>query len=236
MHTIFPLAIRASQILNVDAEMRPIWQEIKDNLVELPSRTGSRPRAYGAFVYGGEGAIVPIGPQAELKSRFLGFNRLNSFIDTAGIGGAQIFRNRLRLREGPGAIDAEHIGGLASGIHETMLLSSPEEISGEPVIKIFNDWPGSWDAAFTLLARGAFLVSSSMDKGQIEFVQIKSQAGGECRLYNPWPDKTVTLFRNSKPAEDLSGSLLTFSTMQGETIIVAPKGIKPSRKEILSQR
>jgi hypothetical protein len=97
MHTIFPLAIRASEILGVDADMRPVWQEIKDNLVELPASGRGRAgrQAYGAFVYGGPREIEPIGAEPELKRRFLGFNRLGSFIDTAGIGGAQIFRNRL---------------------------------------------------------------------------------------------------------------------------------------------
>ena len=233
MQMIFPLAIRASEILGVDGDLRPIWQEIKDNLVELPNRPGRRRRAYGAFVYGGEGGIDPLPPEEDLKSRFLGFNRLNSFIDTAGIGGAQIFRNRLRLREGPGAIDAEHIGGLTSGIHETMLSSSTEQADGNPVLRIFNDWPKSWDAAFTLLARGAFVVSSSMEKGRIEFVQIQSQVGGNCRLRNPWPDKSVTLYRNGKKAEDLSGSLLKFPTAPGETVTAVLQGIKPSRKEVL---
>ena len=234
MHTVFPLAIRASEILGVDADLRSVWRQINDNLVELPerSRRGGR-RAYGAFVYGGKGGIEPIGPEPELKSRFLGFNRLNSFIDSAGIGGAQIFRNRLRLREGPGATDAEHIGGLTSGIHETMLSSLPEQADGNPVLRIFNDWPKSWDAAFTLLAPGAFVVTSSMDKGKIEFVQIQSQVGGDCRLRNPWQGKTVTLHRNGRKAEDLSGSLLKFPTAPGETVTAVPQGTKPSRKEVL---
>jgi hypothetical protein len=233
MHMIFPLAIRASQILDVDAEMRPIWQEIKDNLVKLPEQSGRRRRTYGAFVYGGEGAIKPLPPEEDLKSRFLSFTRLGSFIDTAGTGGAQIFRNRLRLREGPGAIDAEHIGGLASGIHETMLSNSPEEVDSEPVLKIFNDWPKSWDAAFTLLAQGAFLISSSMKSGRIDFVQIHSQLGGNCHLVNPWENTEVTLYRDGNKTEDLSGTTLTFPTKKSETIIVVPKDSELSRKRIL---
>ncbi len=231
MHLIFPLAIRSSEILGVDSDLRLLWQEIKDNLVQMPSRQRRGSGAYGAFVYGGPGEIEPIGSEPELKRRFLGFNRLGSFIDTSGIGGAQIFRNRLRLREGPGAIDAEHIGGLTSGIHETMLSSTPEVEGGEPVLQIFNSWPKEWDAAFTLLARGAFLVSSSIEKGQIDFVEIKSQVGGECRLRNPWPEKTVTLYRKGNKDEDLSGSPLKFPTAQGETLIVVPQGSKPSRKK-----
>jgi hypothetical protein len=233
MHTIFPLAIRASETLGVDADLRPIWREIKDNLVKLPGRYRRGSRAYGAFVYGGKGEIDALPPDEDLKSRFLGFNRLNSFIDSAGIGGAQIFRNRLRLREGPGAIDAEHIGGLTSGIHETMLSSSPDDVGGKPVMSIFNGWPKSWDAAFSLLARGGFVVSSSMEKGRIELVEIHSNVGGECRLRNPWADKTITLYRNGRKAEDLSDSLLKFPTNASETVTVVLKGTKPSRKEIL---
>jgi hypothetical protein len=232
MHMIFPLAIRASQILGVDAEMRPVWQEIKDNLVEVPGRSRRGPGAggYGAFVYGGPGAIEPLGPQKELKSRFLNFNRLASFIDSPGIGGARIFRNRMRLREGPGAIDCEHIGGLASGIHESLLSSETE--GGEPLIRVFPSWPKDWDAAFTLLARGALLVSSAQRDGKILLVEIHSRAGGECRIVNPWGAAGVTLYRNQEKAEDLAGSTPMFPTRKGETIFVVPKGSKPSRLKI----
>lgn len=136
-------------------------------------------------------------------------------------------------RSRPDAIDAEHIGGLISGIHETMLSSSPEEPDGDPVLRIFNDWPKSWGAAFTLLARGAFLVSSSMQTGQIEFVQIRSNAGEECHLRNPWPDKTVTLHRDGRKAEDLSGSLLTFPTTKSETVVIVPRGSTVARRKVL---
>ncbi len=301
MRMIFPLAIHASEILGVDAELRPIWQEISDNLPgsgsggsrranvdagrtarrgegilplrvagilpanrgpgspnaigsrlgtgdafdtkeqgrdALATRTESgsgsrRPRAYGSFVYGGPGAIEPIGPEPELKARFLGFNALNSFIDSKGAGGAQIFRNRLRLREGPGAIDAEHIGGLSMGIHETMLESSPASVTNDEPIRIFNDWPKDWDAAFSLRARGAFLVSSVFQNGKIPLVEIHSQVGGPCRLANPWSQSDVTLYRNGKKAEDLSGATLVFPTGRDETVVVVPKGSEPLRVRVL---
>lgn len=113
-----------------------------------------------------------------------------------------------------------------------MLSNSPDEVEGEAEVRIFNDWPKSWDAAFTLLARGGFVVSSSMEKGGIEFVQIQSQVGGECRLHNPWPDMTVTLYRDGKKPGDLSGSLLKFPTTPGETIVAVPKGTMPARKKV----
>ncbi|HTX22897.1 MAG TPA: DUF5703 domain-containing protein [Candidatus Aquilonibacter sp.] len=249
MRMIFPLAIRASKILGVDAGLRPKWQDIADNLapplpVKMRRRSfddtnapaGSRTNrfsGYGSFVYGGPGEIEPIGPQPELKRRFLGFDRLADFIDPEGGGGAQIFRNRLRLREGPGAIDAEHLAGLAMGIHDTMLSSNLDLPDGEPLLKIINDWPKDWDTAFTLRARGAFLVSSAQINGKIPFVQIQSLAGSDCNLQNPWGETTVTLYRNGRQAGDISGTLLKFPTAKNETIVVAPKGSKPSRIRIL---
>jgi hypothetical protein len=239
MRMIFPLAIHVSRLLDVDAELRPVWQEISDNLPGSDRRSnrdsgsGRRQRPYGSFVYGGPGAIEPVGPEPELKARFLGFNALNSFIDSKGSGGAQIFRNRMRLREGPGAIDAEHIGGLTMGIHQTMLDSSPSSITNDEPIRIFNDWPRDWDAAFSLLARGGFVISSAHQNGTIPLVEIQSQTGGVCRLQNPWADKNVTLHRNGKQAEDLSGSLLVFPTVKGETIVMVPQGSTPSSKKML---
>ncbi len=236
MHLIFPLAIRAAEILGVDAELRPIWQEIKDNLIPVPERGARRGGVvYGSFVYNGPGAIEPIGPEPELKRRFLGFTRLGSFIDERGIGGAQIFRNRLRLREGPGAIDAEHIGGLSFGIHSSLLSSAPDAPKGEegePVLQLFSDWPKDWDAAFTLLARGAFEVSSAIQGGKVDFVEVRSLAGSECRLRNPWGrggETEVTLYRDGKQAETVSGSLLKFSTRQGEQIVLVQPGKTPAQ-------
>lgn len=228
MHLIFPLAIRASEILGIDADLRPIWSEIAANLVPLPedrrrrTGTGAGGGGFGAFVYGGEGGIEPLGGEKELKARFLNFDRTASFIDPAGIGGAQIFRNRLRLREGPGAIDAEHLGGLTSGIHQCLLSSAGDTEDQDPVLELFKSWPKEWDAKFTLLARGAFVVSAAQTGGKIGPVEITSNAGATCRLKNPWSDAAVVLTRDGKPAENIRGEVLVFPTHAGEKIVVAP--------------
>jgi Glycosyl hydrolase family 95 catalytic domain len=225
MNFIFPLAVRASEILNVDAELRPAWQEIADHLPPRPRERGRR--GFGAFVYGGPGEIEPLGADRELKRRFLTFTRLGNFIDERGIGGAQIFRNRLRLREGPGAIDAEHIAGLNGGIQSSLLDSAPPSEAEEPVLRLFSAWPADWNAEFELLARGAFVVGSAIQDGQIPLVEIHSQAGRPCQLQSPWPNAEVNLWRNGQLAESLKGNLLNFSTSAGETIVLAPKGVQP---------
>jgi hypothetical protein len=240
MHMIFPLALRASETLGVDAELRPIWREIKQNLVPVPARGGlcgtasetAAGRPFGAFVYNGPGAIEPVGPEPELKRRFLGFTRLGSFIDPEGIGGAEIFRNRLRLREGPGAIDAEHIAGLSSGIHMTMLNSRPASITDVEPIVLFDGWPKDWDAAFRLLARGGFLISSAQKAGALPLIEVVSQYGGQCRLANPWKG-VVDLHRNGRKAESLSGDTLEFSTATDETVVIVPAGSSPQTVKVL---
>jgi hypothetical protein len=189
-----------------------------------------RDHAFGAFV-AGEDNVDPNGPEAEIKRRFLEFDRTGGFIDSTGDGGAQIFRNRLRLREGPGAIDAEHLGGLASGIHKTMLSGGTNSL--DTAISIFNQWPDDWDAAFQLLAQGAFLVSSAHIHGKIPFVEIRSQAGTDCVLKNPWPTETAAVYRNGTRAENLFGDLLKFPTTRGEDVVLFPAGTKPGGVKIV---
>ncbi|UCG55990.1 MAG: hypothetical protein JSU70_14090 [Phycisphaerales bacterium] len=71
-----------------------------------------------------------------------------------------------------------------------------------------------------------------MANGQIEFVQIQPRVGGECRLRNPWPGKTVTVRRKGKKDENVSGSLLKSRTAASETTTIVLEGAKPSRKEM----
>ncbi len=58
-----------------------------------------------------------------------------------------------------------------------------------------------------------------MRQGRIEFVELLSQAGAECRLRNPWGESPVTLERDGITSETLRGSLLRFATRRGERIV-----------------
>lgn len=123
------------------------------------------------------------------------------------------------------------MAGLSAGIHTTMLNSRPDSLTNQEPISIFNHWPRDWDAAFRLLARGGFIISSAQKGGTVPLVEIVSQRGGECRLANPWR-QPVTVYRNAKKAEELVGQILVFQTAKGETVVMAPKGSPPAAAKI----
>ena len=282
MRGILPVVIKASEILNVDAAMRPLWREFLDNLAPLPrssngpvvwvkalepvmkGRASSLPdrntmpmwyfdlctlenedpevleianATFESFFRGGVDANTRIGVLSKLAgaAAILGRSDDVKFLIPNQIHTKETpaMANRMTLREGAQTTGLQRIGRAADALHLALCQSAGAGPGGEPAIRVFPAWPKSWDAAFSLLARGAFLVSSSMEKGRIEFVQIRSQAGGECHLRNPWPDKAVTLYRDGKKTEELSGPLLKFPTEQGETVVAVPKGLKSSRKKIL---
>ena len=141
-------------------------------------------------------------------------------------------RNRLGMREGPGCLECQRLGNAANALHAALLQTAPPSPGKDSVIRVFPAWPRQWDAQFTLASRGAKLVGSSMRKGQIEFVEVRSQAGGQCRLSNPWPGAAMTLYRDGVKAEDLSGAFVEFATRKGELIVAVPQGATPARTKV----
>jgi hypothetical protein len=102
------------------------------------------------------------------------------------------------------------------------LQSNPPAPAQPPILRLFPAWPREWDASFRLLGRGGFVVGSRIRRGNIEFVEIESTAGAECRLRNPWGEAEVTLVRDGRKAETARGSLLSFPTRKGERIRAVP--------------
>jgi len=289
---VLPVLIRASEILNVDEKMRPVWQAFYDDLAPIPTSDlpdalkpedyagprvwvkGRRPAVkpggllpdgntlpmwnfelctletddpetialchatLDAFLDGrlapdmrvGVLSRVPIAAAAMgradavrfmLPSQLRSLGAAQDFVDPAGSGASAVFKNRLTLREGPGAIDAQRLGRVAEALHTALLQSAPPSPGKLPILRLFPAWPEEWDARFRLLARGAFLVTASMTNGEIEFVEIESQAGSPCRLRNPWPGETIVLERNGIESEHLAGEIVNFPTTRGETIRLA---------------
>jgi hypothetical protein len=137
-----------------------------------------------------------------------------------------VLANRMTLREGPQALDAQRLGRAAEALHLALLQSNPPAPAEDPILHVFPAWPKEWDAAYTLLARGAFLVSSSMRNGRVEFVELDSQQGAPCRLRNPF-EGAVSVWRDGRKAETIDGPLLQLRTTKGEKLVLAPAGARP---------
>jgi len=132
-------------------------------------------------------------------------------------------KNGMSMFEGENAQSIEHLGILTMTIQEGLVQAvSPRP--GEPeVIRVFPAWPDEWDATFRLLARGGFLVTSSIRNGEVEFVEVESRLGERCRLRNPWGD-TCVVTEAGGSAHELKGSVISFDTRKGSSYMVVPKG------------
>jgi hypothetical protein len=299
MRGILPVVIRASEILDVDAEMRPHWRELLDNLAPFPRNDhpdalfprgpdepvrwvlslkpvwrGRRSNHayteslvpcvdYGLCTLESEDpemmrianatfdSYFPTGIDEETRigefSRTpIAAARLGRSADVRELIPIQLRKedlhlNRLSPSEGndefPGTT-IEPQGRAAEALHAALCQSIPAGPGQETVIRVFSAWPRQWDAEFKLLCHGGFLVTSSMRKGQVEFVEVHSQLGGECRLRNPWGTAEVALYRDGKPWQSRDGSLLKLKTRKGEDVVMVRKGTSPDsfRREGVGSR
>ena len=140
------------------------------------------------------------------------------FCDWKGGGAQGVLKNRMTLREGPGALGCQRLGNVATALNSALLQSVPPEPGGEPVIHLFPAWPSGWDASFKLLARRGFMVSSAIKNKDIGPVEILAQHGGTCILKNPWPGASPMIYRNGKEAGREAGEYLKLETTKGERL------------------
>jgi len=294
MRGVVAAVLRASEILNLDAPLRPVWREFLDNLAPLPlsdDPDALRPVNYSGprvFARGHKpvvkpgGGILPDGnslpmwffdlcnvesrdrqtlevanasfqqyfrngltaqtPVSVLSKvpiaaaslgraeavRFLVPNQIRALAPERGTAykNGGVLANRMTLREGPQALDAQRLGRAAEALHLALLQSNPPAPAEDPILHVFPAWPKEWDAAYTLLARGAFLVSSSMRNGRVEFVGIHSQQAATCRLRNPF-DGAVSVYRNGGKTETVEGSLLQLATGKDEHLMIVRAADRP---------
>ena len=135
--------------------------------------------------------------------------------------------NRMTLREGPQAVDAERLGRASEALHMALLQSNPPGPGEDAVLHVFPAWPKEWSASYRLLARGGYLASASIREGRVGFVELESQMGAECRLRNPF-DGEVTLYRDGAKAEGLAGTMMRFGTRKGKRVTVLAAGVAPA--------
>jgi hypothetical protein len=139
----------------------------------------------------------------------------------------------MALREGPGATECERLGRVAEALHAALLHSAPPSPGDGPIIRLLPAWPREWDADFSLLARGNFLISASVEKGTVIAAEFESRAGRTLRLRNPWPAKTLAVYRNGDAAGEVAGDVLEIPTGKGEVVTLVPAGSPlPARRNV----
>ena len=94
------------------------------------------------------------------------------------------------------------------------------------VLRVFKVWPRHLDAKFAnIRAFGAFLVSSEIKGGAVQFVRIHSEAGRDCIVENPWLDEEIQIIRNDKAVGTSTSERLVFETEEDEVIMLRPAGL-----------
>ena len=95
----------------------------------------------------------------------------------------------------------------------------------QDVLRVFHAWPKEFDAAFeNLREEGAFLVSSRLRAGKVEYVEITSERGRPCTIENPWPGRQVTVTRGDGRIETVDGARFTLETKVDEQLRLVPQG------------
>ncbi len=137
------------------------------------------------------------------------------------------FLNRWRMPNGLFRSMSQNSYGYMGAMSECLGILGP---LNEMLIQSWNDgihvfpaWPKSIDASFkTLRTRGAFLVSSQLKGGEVQYIKITSEKGGDCIVVNPWNDETLSVIRNGEKSMLNVDKKITLKTSTNDVILIMP--------------
>ncbi|MEI6808911.1 MAG: hypothetical protein WCN95_09310 [bacterium] len=249
VRNLFELAMDMSKELGVDAARHEKWQHILKNLskfatFEKDGKTVFRYSEKGTEWIDGNSVglhhIYPAGvigldddPKLleiarntmDAKGRpWFNDNGLNSMYPAAVRVGYDPEKLLERLRTAQGRMAS----GFQGSIESSTLPNTIQEMlcmSHKQVLRVFSCWPKKKDARFwTLRAEGAFLVSSALKGGTVQFVKVLSEKGRDLTMVNPWAGKGVDVYKDGKKAETLKGARVVMKTKAGETYLFVAEG------------
>ncbi|MDX3077002.1 glycosyl hydrolase family 95 catalytic domain-containing protein [Streptomyces sp. MI02-7b] len=235
VRTLFPLAIRTSQTLGLDSDLRSQWQRIVDNLIAYPStadvylphtpplaqtRNGENVAAEIIWPYDRTGIGFPDQQKAvnTFNARPFPYGNVwaNDAVQAARLGlGDQAYQGmKTMLRKYQtypnGMTDNtngvfEYLGVHLTALNESLLQSYNDKIRVFPAVPSDSSFTGR----FTLLAKGGFTVSSEREAGEVKYIGIKSLYGNTTRIVNPWGSQQVRV-------RDVSGGTTVLTTSATE--------------------
>ena len=215
-HTCYCLrsAIRASQILDVDEDLRAQWQDRLDHCAgedgkpprrlegveklcyELNSPEFGFGRPYRPQPETHNGKPLPPKPTVWYFGQYPWFAmmwlRASGFIADRDF---PVFRKIVETWRHPNGLcwgmavaNYGHCGAWTESLGAIAPLQEMMLQSWDGALRVFPAWPRNVDASFTSFrAEGAFLVSASWSKGKVTSIEILSEKGAACCLYSPWP-------------------------------------------------
>ncbi|WP_211280150.1 glycosyl hydrolase family 95 catalytic domain-containing protein [Streptomyces lushanensis] len=254
VRTLFPLAIQTGADLGLDADLRPQWQRILDNLIAYPSdanvylphtppisqtRNNENVAAEIIWPYDLTGIGYPDQQKAinTWNARPFPYGNVwaNDAVQAARLGlGDQTFQGmKTMLRQYqnyPNGLTAntngvfEYLGVHLTAMNESLLQSYNDKIRVFPAAPSDSSFVGK----FSLLAKGGFIVSSEREAGEIKYVGIKSQYGNSTRVVNPWGTQQVRVRRVSDNAIMQTTSAAEFAlSTTANTVYVVERTAKP---------
>lgn len=247
VRNVFELMTDLSSSLNRDTERQEKWKDILAKLSAYPTQVRNDKKVFRytekgvdwwddnglgiQHIYPSNG--ITLDSDAELlrvsrntieeMKRWKDYNTASSFYMAAIRVGydSDIIMNELHqyaLRSYPNGFDLNNPHGIENSCVVENALSELLCMSVGNVIRLFNI-PKGQDASFkNIRTWGAFLVSAKLEKGKVSDVTIKSEQGKPVTIVNPWPGQQVSLIRNGKKAETVSGNRLSFPTKHKESI------------------
>lgn len=240
--------LECSQDLNVDAELRPQWQDILNNLADFPTVEQDGKRVFVAserdkkfrnyvcleHVYPGE--CLSLSSPANLRE--IAINSIDAskkdlvkyaiFSNYVGYPFDQIVEPLKK-----NVIDAKPttwnglrqnmtVGGLHYCGEFIQFINSAMLQSHEGFIRIFPNWSATKPGEFVnLRAKGAFIVSAKTENQVISPVSITSEKGLPCSIHNPWGNSAIKVTSNGTPVKTTSeNQVIRFETKPNTTYLI----------------
>jgi len=258
IRSLFPIAIRTSEELGVDREMRGAWRAIWDHLAPYPvTPDGSRYAPHDPPVSEGHNAqnitselVWPYGTTGigapDYQMALAGWMKrpfpysnvwATDAVQAARLGlGDEVLKGMKILTEAfqtyPNGLTNDNNGHFEYlGTHlSAMHEALLQSYNGR--ITVFPAPPHNPDfvGRFTLLASGGFLVTSEYDNKDIKYVALKSLYGNPVTMENPWGDAWLRIRNSSgnKVLQTTAQPVFTFGTTANAVYTIERMG-KPLR-------
>ncbi|MBI3922674.1 MAG: hypothetical protein HY318_14730 [Armatimonadetes bacterium] len=211
-------AIRASEVLDVDEDLRDEWGERLEHCagddgqppVELEGlakqcHEANQPEFGAGRPYRSQTELLEekpwTAPHSSLRAWYFGQYpwivmqalRSGSFDTGRDFSAFREVVNRWRHPNGliwaMAMANYGHAGAWTESLGVIAPLQEMMLQSWDGAVRIFSAWPKDLDARFeNLRAEGAFLVTAAWSKGEVTELRIHSEKGESCWMYLPWPE------------------------------------------------